>query len=240
MLLLKDIRKWFRKPDGSPLPILDIPQFSVAAGEQMVLVGRSGGGKSTLLHIIAGISRPDDGQGRIVIDGIDIARLSRGALATAFARRSWATAILVRLNDPTVGLTLPRSINKGPIAQAVMPIMEIRNLLDGLIGNLQLILLVLSLLIIVVVGVGILVSIYNSMADRRREIAVMRALGAGRGTIGAPILLESVLLSVLGGVAGFLLGHGLIGLSARSLPITPAWSSARCTSFRPSFTVFPA
>ena len=122
------------------------------------------------------------------------------------------TAILIRSNSPTVGLTLPRAINKGPIAQAVMPIGEIRKLFDGLIGNLQMILLVLAVLIVVVAGIGIMVSIYNSMSDRRREIAIMRALGAGRGTVRSLILLESVILSVVGGAAGFLLGHGLIGL----------------------------
>ncbi len=65
MLLLKDIKKGFRQPDGSALPVLDVPEFRVAAGEQMVLVGRSGCGKTTLLHIIAGISRPDSGKVRI-------------------------------------------------------------------------------------------------------------------------------------------------------------------------------
>lgn len=65
MLLLKDVKKAFRQPDGSPLPILDIPEFHVAPGEQMVLMGPSGCGKTTLLHVIAGISRPDQGQVRI-------------------------------------------------------------------------------------------------------------------------------------------------------------------------------
>ena len=74
MLLLKDIRKTFRQPDGSPLPILDIQEFHVGAGQQVVLMGRSGCGKTTLLHVIAGISRPDAGVVRI--DGCDIARLS--------------------------------------------------------------------------------------------------------------------------------------------------------------------
>jgi putative ABC transport system ATP-binding protein len=73
MLLLKDIRKSFREPDGTPLPILDIAEFRVAAGEQMVLVGKSGSGKTTLLHIIAGISRPDSGA--VEIAGLDITRL---------------------------------------------------------------------------------------------------------------------------------------------------------------------
>ena len=44
------------------MPILSIPKFSVAEGEQVVLVGRSGGGKTTLLHLIAGITRLDSGQ----------------------------------------------------------------------------------------------------------------------------------------------------------------------------------
>ena len=59
MLLLRDVKKSFVEPDGSPLPILDIEEFQVAPGEQMVLVGKSGCGKTTLLHVIAGITRPD-------------------------------------------------------------------------------------------------------------------------------------------------------------------------------------
>ena len=76
MLSLRNIKKSYREPDGTPLPILDIPKFTVADGEQVVLVGRSGCGKTTLLHTIAGITRADSGE--IVIDGIDIATKSEG------------------------------------------------------------------------------------------------------------------------------------------------------------------
>jgi len=55
------------------------------------------------------------------------------------------------------------------------------------------------------------VSIYNSMSDRRHEIAVMRALGANRSIVMVVILMESILLSLGGGLFGELLGHGLIG-----------------------------
>jgi len=65
MLLLRDVKKSFLEPDGSPLPILDIEEFHVDPGEQMVLVGKSGCGKTTLLHVIAGITRPEDGKVRI-------------------------------------------------------------------------------------------------------------------------------------------------------------------------------
>lgn len=74
MLQLRNIRKSYCEPDGTPLPILDIREFTVGDGEQVVLVGRSGCGKTTLLHTIAGITRADSGQ--IVIDGIDIANKS--------------------------------------------------------------------------------------------------------------------------------------------------------------------
>ena len=74
MLQLRHVKKSYAEPDGGRLPILDIPRFEVAGGEQMVLVGRSGCGKTTLLHTIAGITRADAGE--IVIDGIDIATLS--------------------------------------------------------------------------------------------------------------------------------------------------------------------
>lgn len=65
ILTIKNVKKTFRQPDGTTLNILDIPQFSVAEGEQVILVGHSGCGKTTLLHIIAGISRPDSGKVRV-------------------------------------------------------------------------------------------------------------------------------------------------------------------------------
>ncbi|MFP6614375.1 MAG: ATP-binding cassette domain-containing protein, partial [Pirellulales bacterium] len=73
MLLLENVQKSYVEPDGSPLPILEIPRFELATGEQVVLVGQSGCGKTRLLHIIAGISRPDAGVVRI--GDVDIAQL---------------------------------------------------------------------------------------------------------------------------------------------------------------------
>jgi putative ABC transport system ATP-binding protein len=70
MLLLKDVKKSFRNPDGSRLRILDIAEFQVGPGEQLAMVGRSGCGKTTLLHIIAGISRADAGS--VKLDGLDL------------------------------------------------------------------------------------------------------------------------------------------------------------------------
>ncbi len=74
MLRIQDLKKSFRQPNGETVQILDVPEYEVANGEQAVLVGPSGGGKTTLLHIIAGITKPD--QGQVSVDKIKIGSFS--------------------------------------------------------------------------------------------------------------------------------------------------------------------
>ncbi len=109
-----------------------------------------------------------------------------------------------------MAMPLMTSINEGNVAQAVQPIREMTNLFDLFVNPLRVVLLSLTVMIVIVSGIGILVSIYNSMAERQHEIAVMRALGAGRQTVMLLVLLESILLSLAGGLAGWVIGHGLI------------------------------
>ncbi|MHC4177245.1 MAG: ABC transporter permease, partial [Planctomycetota bacterium] len=124
------------------------------------------------------------------------------------------TSILVCVypSRPRGAEVLAHQINKGSVAQAALPGAVIERFLTQIIGNIQLVLLIMAVLIVVVAGIGIMVSIYNSMSDRRREIAIMRALGASRLTVMLVILMESILLSLGGGLLGLLLGHGLIAL----------------------------
>jgi ABC-type lipoprotein export system ATPase subunit len=74
MLSVDNVLKSFRLPDGSRLPILNVPRFSADKAEQLALVGQSGGGKTTLLHVIAGITRPDSGS--VTINGTNITALA--------------------------------------------------------------------------------------------------------------------------------------------------------------------
>jgi putative ABC transport system permease protein len=119
------------------------------------------------------------------------------------------TALLVLTTSPTVTPGLTNVINEGGAAQAVLPVAEIVGLFELFVRPVQTLLLALTGMICVVSGISILVSIYNSMSDRRHEIAVMRALGASRNTVMGIILMESIMLSLGGGGAGWVAGHSL-------------------------------
>lgn len=74
MLEIKDLVKSFPQPEGGAIQVLDLPSLNVNEGEQLALIGQSGGGKTTLLHLIAGLLSPD--AGTIKVNGIDLTRLS--------------------------------------------------------------------------------------------------------------------------------------------------------------------
>jgi ABC-type lipoprotein export system ATPase subunit len=77
MLLVENVKKAYREPSGEWLPILEVPRLEVGAGEQVVIRGRSGGGKTTLLNVIAGLATADSG--KIVVRETDVTRLPEAA-----------------------------------------------------------------------------------------------------------------------------------------------------------------
>ncbi|WP_428308348.1 ABC transporter permease [Lacipirellula sp.] len=128
------------------------------------------------------------------------------------------TSILVRCDPEQMmaPMAIDMGVNKGDdlTAQAVAPVTVVERLQSSFLAPMRLILLVLTVMIVIVAGISILVSIYNSMSERSHDIAVMRALGASRNAVMAVILVESILLSLLGGIAGLLLGHGVLALAS--------------------------
>jgi ABC-type lipoprotein export system ATPase subunit len=63
ILQLTDVMKSYPDPEtGTRKTVLNIPDFKINAGEHVAIAGSSGGGKTTLLHCIAGIITPDSGQ----------------------------------------------------------------------------------------------------------------------------------------------------------------------------------
>ncbi|MEQ8849286.1 ABC transporter ATP-binding protein [Botrimarina sp.] len=77
MLLLEDVRKSYPQPGATPLAILDVPRLEVMAGEQVVIRGRSGCGKTTLLNAIGGLTAVDSGS--VQVRGRDLTKLAEAA-----------------------------------------------------------------------------------------------------------------------------------------------------------------
>jgi putative ABC transport system ATP-binding protein len=60
-LVVRDLRKSFPDPEGSPVLVVDVPSLALDRGESLAVEGESGSGKTTLLHLIAGILPADAG-----------------------------------------------------------------------------------------------------------------------------------------------------------------------------------
>ena len=65
LLEITQLKKTFRAPDGSTHTAIDVPKFNLDEKAQVALRGESGSGKTTFLHLIAGILKPDTGTIRL-------------------------------------------------------------------------------------------------------------------------------------------------------------------------------
>jgi putative ABC transport system permease protein len=142
------------------------------------------------------------------------------------------TASLPGLPPELTAMGLRTAINEGRDGQAALPIAEIRMLLDLFVRPLELLLLLVTTLVVIVSAIGILVSMVGSSLERSRDVAIMRALGARRSHVLVVVLIEAVLLAVGGGLAGWMLGHLLVGAIA-PLITTNAGVSASIFSAAP-------
>ncbi|TAE31530.1 MAG: ABC transporter permease [Candidatus Kapaibacterium sp.] len=114
---------------------------------------------------------------------------------------STITTLVVKLKSPVFYDSFVRSVNDGTSAQAALPIREISGLF-AIVGNVNGVLLGVSYMVIIVAAMAFLAALYNSLNERRREIAILRSLGAHRQTILTLILAEAGFI----GIAGYCLG----------------------------------
>jgi putative ABC transport system permease protein len=74
-----------------------------------------------------------------------------------------------------------------------------------IVSNIDQVFLGMAAVVMVSSGIGIMLALYNSMEQRRRQIAVLRVLGCSRGRVFALVLTESAVLGVLGAIVGIAL-----------------------------------
>lgn len=121
------------------------------------------------------------------------------------------SAVMLKLRNPQAGFLLSNLINnQGKVATLAWPIGRVMAELFERIGWVSRILTMVAYLIVVVAAGSILASIYNTMNERRREFAILRALGARRATVFSAIVLESTTITALGALVGFLVYGGIL------------------------------
>ena len=87
------------------------------------------------------------------------------------------------------------------------PVGEMKKLFV-IVSSIDVIFRAMAVIVLVSSGIAIMLALYNSMNERRRQIAVLRVLGSSRGRIFGLVVTESALLGVLGAVVGLFISLG--------------------------------
>ena len=123
------------------------------------------------------------------------------------------TAVLLGLNSKIATFTLQRQINEysGEPLQAILPGVALQELWS-LMGTAEKALFVVSLFVVLTGLIGMLTAILTSLNERRREMAILRSVGARPWHIASLLILEAFALSLAGVAAGLLLLY--LGIAA--------------------------
>jgi len=114
------------------------------------------------------------------------------------------SAVMLKVTSPQAGMALDQLFNlQGNRYTLAYPIARVMLDLFDKIGWVDRVLALVAYLVVAVAAGSILASIYNTMNERRREFAILRALGARRSTVFTAIVLESGTIAALGSLVGF-------------------------------------
>ncbi|WP_299954145.1 ABC transporter permease [uncultured Roseobacter sp.] len=132
------------------------------------------------------------------------------------------TAALVGVESPLQTFSLQRAINEyrqEPLL-AILPGVALQELW-GIVGIAETALLAVSAMVVVTALIGMMATIFSSLNERRREMAIFRAMGARPTTILGLLVLEAMLMAALGALLGLALLYA--GLSVAQPMIDSAF-----------------
>ena len=124
------------------------------------------------------------------------------------------TVGLVKFAGQMARFQLPRHINQNTNMQAALPAIEVNRLL-GLLGVGISTLQWLAIIIMLLSAISVFVALYNSLRERRYEMALLRSMGAPRIRLFVLVISEGIMLAFLGFVVGWLLSRfAMLGVAA--------------------------
>ena len=123
------------------------------------------------------------------------------------------TSLLIQYRSAMAAIQLPRFINGQTSMQAASPAFETARLFT-ILGIGVDILMGFAYVLIFISALSIFIALYNSLKERRYDLAIMRSMGASRSKLFVTVLTEGGILTFLGSLIGLLLAHGILILLA--------------------------
>ncbi len=127
------------------------------------------------------------------------------------------SAALVQLQSPAQRFEYEGWINDNTNAMAAVPIQIISDFFKDFLDPIKGLMLATGYLVVVISALSILIGLYLSIIQRRRDLAIMRALGASSTEIFGAVLIEALLVTLLGIAAGWLFGNLVIAIMGQIL-----------------------
>ncbi|HVZ80422.1 MAG TPA: ABC transporter permease [bacterium] len=125
------------------------------------------------------------------------------------------SSVMLKFYNPQAGFMMDQTINRqGKVATLAWPIGKVMAELFDKMGWVSKVLTLVAYLVMLVAAGSILSSLYNTLNERRREFAILRALGAKRSTVFSSILLEASFIAGLGSLAGYAIYLGIFAAAA--------------------------
>ena len=176
----------------------------------------------TVTGVLAPTGTPVDRTVHISLSGMDLIHsggADRSAMQLAGYEPGEITAFLVGLKSKTSIFALQRHVNEledEPMT-AVIPGVALQQLW-GLIRVAEYALFGVSAMVVLASVLGLLSTLLVSLNERRREMSVLRSVGARPGHIFALLLSEAAMLAFLGALSGLLLLQlGILGIRRYAL-----------------------
>jgi putative ABC transport system permease protein len=119
------------------------------------------------------------------------------------------TSLLIQYRSPMAAIQLPRMINSESKLQAASPAFETARLFSILGVGVD-ILTGFAYVLIFISALSVFIALYNSLKERRYDLAIMRSMGASKNKLFINVLLEGITLTFLGSFFGLLLGHSIL------------------------------
>jgi putative ABC transport system permease protein len=126
------------------------------------------------------------------------------------------TSMLLQYRSAMGAIQIPRLVNSQSSLQAASPAFETARLFS-IMGVGVNVLMAFAYVLILISGLSIFIALYNSLKERRYDMAIMRSMGATRTKLFVFILLEGGILTVAGTLIGLLMGHGAVSIMAAAV-----------------------